>query len=42
MTASVGARKRRSFGGVRRLPSVRYQAYYAGPDGLRRTADDTF
>jgi hypothetical protein len=34
--------RRRRFGSVRRLPSGRYQARYAGPDGVMRPADDTF
>ncbi|MGD7707015.1 tyrosine-type recombinase/integrase [Microlunatus sp. Y2014] len=33
---------RRQFGGVRRLPSKRWQAYYTGPDEARHTAVDTF
>lgn len=31
-----------SFGNVRRLPSGRWQARYYGPDGVRRSAPDTF
>lgn len=34
--------RRRRFGSIRRLPSGRYQARYAGPDGVMRPADDTF
>ena len=34
--------RRRSFGTIRRLPSGRYQARYPGPNGLLRTAPDTF
>ncbi|MGX1883905.1 tyrosine-type recombinase/integrase [Streptomyces sp. NPDC055287] len=34
--------KRRRFGSVRRLPSGRFQARYPGPDGLLRSAPDTF
>lgn len=33
---------RRRFGRVRRLPSGRFQARYAGPDGLDRPAPNTF
>lgn len=33
---------RRRFGSVRKLPSGRYQARYIGPDGLERTAPNTF
>jgi hypothetical protein len=33
---------RRRFGNVRRLPSGRWQARYIGPDGLTRTAPNTF
>jgi hypothetical protein len=33
---------RRRFGAVRRLPSGRWPARYQGPDGLPRTAPDTF
>lgn len=33
---------RRGFGMVRRLPSKRYQASYAGPDLGRHTAPNTF
>lgn len=33
---------RRRFGKIRRLPSGRYQASYIGPDGLRRTAPETY
>ncbi len=34
--------RRRRFGAVRRLPSGRFQARYPGPDGVVRSADDTF
>jgi integrase len=34
----MAARKRRPFGGVRKLRSGRWQASYLGPDGVRRTA----
>ena len=34
--------RRRSFGAIRRLPSKRYQASYAGPDLQRHTAPITF
>ena len=34
--------RRRRFGTIRRLPSGRYQARYPGPDGVRRSPDDTF
>jgi integrase len=37
-----GKGRQRRFGTIRRLPSGRYQARYPGPDGVRRTADDTF
>ncbi|MBG0827555.1 site-specific integrase [Planomonospora sp. ID67723] len=33
---------RRRFGAVRKLPSGRFQARYAGPDGVERTAPQTF
>jgi integrase len=33
---------KRRFGRVRRLPSGRYQARYPGPDGLDRSAPETF
>jgi hypothetical protein len=33
---------RRRFGRLRKLPSGRWQARYPGPDGLLRTAPDTF
>lgn len=36
------AQKRRRFGRVRRLPSGRWQARYAGPDGRDRPAPNTF
>ena len=35
-------RPRRRFGRVRQLPSGRWQARYPGPDGMTRTAPDTF
>lgn len=35
-------RRRRGFGYIRRLPSKRYQASYAGPDGARHVAPTTF
>lgn len=34
--------RRRSFGAIRRLPSKRYQASYAGPDLQRHVAPVTF
>ncbi|WP_098017130.1 tyrosine-type recombinase/integrase [Streptomyces sp. b62] len=34
--------KRRRFGSVRKLPSGRFQARYPGPDGLMRSAPETF
>ncbi|WP_406305232.1 tyrosine-type recombinase/integrase [Streptomyces sp. NBC_00885] len=34
--------KRRRFGAVRKLPSGRFQARYPGPDGLLRSAPETF
>jgi len=34
-------RMRRSFGGIRRLPSKRYQASYLGPDLARHVAPET-
>lgn len=34
--------KRRRFGTVRKLPSGRFQARYQGPDGLARSAPETF
>ena len=33
---------KRVFGGIRRLPSKRYQAYYTGPDGTRHVAHSTY
>lgn len=33
---------RRAFGGIRKLPSKKHQAYYTGPDGLRHAAHSTF
>ncbi|MGN9911625.1 site-specific integrase [Phytohabitans sp. LJ34] len=33
---------RRRFGNVRKLPSGRHQARYLGPDGIERTAPNTF
>ncbi|WP_082104841.1 tyrosine-type recombinase/integrase [Demequina maris] len=38
----VTRRERRSWGAVRKLPSGRWQASYAGPDGARHTADTTY
>lgn len=35
-------KRRESFGAIRQLPSKRYQASYAGPDGNRYTAPMTF
>lgn len=40
--ATTRRRARRGFGKVRRLPSGRYQASYAGPDLSRHTAPSTF
>lgn len=34
--------KRRRFGSLRKLPSGRFQARYPGPDGLLRSAPETF
>lgn len=34
--------RRRRFGSVRKLPSGRFQARYPGPDGLLRSAPETF
>ncbi|MGW8358742.1 tyrosine-type recombinase/integrase [Streptomyces wedmorensis] len=34
--------KRRRFGAVRKLPSGRFQARYQGPDGMTRSAPETF
>ncbi|MEY9969541.1 hypothetical protein ABIA33_007630 [Streptacidiphilus sp. MAP12-16] len=34
--------KKRPFGRVRKLPSMRYQARYLGPDGIDRPAPETF
>ncbi|MFB8115943.1 tyrosine-type recombinase/integrase [Streptomyces sp. NPDC055962] len=34
--------KRRRFGSVRKLPSARFQARYPSPDGLMRSAPETF
>lgn len=34
--------KKRRFGRVRQLPSGRWQARYLDPDGVDRTADETF
>lgn len=39
---AAGTRARRGFGGIRRLPSKRYQASYSGPDTARHAAPDTF
>jgi integrase len=36
------ARSKRSFGGIRRLPSGRYQANYTGPDARLHKAPSTF
>jgi len=36
------ARRKRSFGGIRQLPSRRYQANYTGPDSLLHKAPHTF
>lgn len=33
---------RRYTGSIRKLPSGRYQARYHGPDGIRRSAPETF
>jgi integrase len=38
----VGVRTRRSFGGLRQLPSGRWQAQYTAPDGLALKAPSTF
>jgi integrase len=38
----MAGRKTRSFGSIRRLPSGRWQARYRGPDGLLRSAPETF
>lgn len=35
-------RHRRTFGGIRKLPSGRFQAFYHGPDGTRHVADHPF
>ena len=40
MSNSKGRQRR--FGTIRRLPSARYQVRYPGPDGVRRSAEDTF
>jgi integrase len=34
--------RKRRFGSVRKLPSGRFQTRYLGPDGLLRTAEETF
>ncbi|MCF3960377.1 tyrosine-type recombinase/integrase [Streptomyces fuscigenes] len=34
--------KRRTFGAIRKLPSGRFQARYPGPDGVMRSAPETF
>lgn len=34
--------RRRHFGAIRRLPSGRYQARYLGPDGVYRSAPETY
>ena len=36
------ARRRRSWGSIRKLPSGRFQARYVGPDGATYTAPETF
>jgi hypothetical protein len=36
------AASRRRFGSIRKRASGRYQVRYPGPDGLPRTAPDTF
>ncbi|SCL38790.1 Site-specific recombinase XerD [Micromonospora rhizosphaerae] len=38
----AGAKRRRRFGNVRKLPSARWQARYLGSDGVMRTAPQTF
>jgi integrase len=38
----MGAKRRRRFGYVRKLPSGRYQASFVGPSGLRQSAPTTF
>lgn len=38
----AGKPGRRGFGALRKLPSKRWQASYAGPDGARHTAPSTF
>lgn len=38
----MGKRTRRSFGGLRRLPSGRWQANFTGPDGVIHKAPRTF
>jgi integrase len=38
----MAGRKTRSFGSIRKLPSGRWQARYRGPDGLLRSAPQTF
>ena len=35
-------RRKRSFGGLRKLPSGRWQANYTGPDGALHKATTTF
>lgn len=40
--AGLSLARRRAFGHVRKLPSGRFQAMYAAPDGLRRVAPSTF
>jgi integrase len=39
---AAGKKGRRRFGNVRKLPSGRWQARYLGPDGIERTAPNTF
>lgn len=40
--AASARRARRGFGGIRKLPSGRLQAYYTGPDTLRHVGPVTF
>ena len=39
---ATNKRRKRSFGGIRRLPSGRYQANYTGPDTVLHKAPSTF
>src|SRR5215210_2979764 len=39
---ALTTRPKRSFGGIRRLPSGRHQANYTGPDGQLHNAPSTF